>query len=114
MKNIKILTHVDFYKTFFDHEWARRFSQLAGNTRLKEPAFSLCVNWKSAANTHLLPWLMMENLKGFWDGNVSGQQSWASLAIWHLVKEVPAAMADHLTNMNQKKLAEVMTGKHSG
>lgn len=110
MKNVSLLTHVDFYKTFFDHGWARGLHARVPGTKLSDPVFNLCVNWKAAANSHLMPWLMVESLKKFWEGYVSSQESWASLAIWHLVREVPAAMASHLTNMNRKKLAEVMAG----
>jgi hypothetical protein len=108
VKNIKILTHIDFYKTFFDHTWSRRLDELVAGTKLVGPVFSLCMYWKAAANTHIMPWLMVESLKGFSDGYGSGGRSAADRAVWHMVRAVPAAMTPHMTNMGRKKLTEVM------
>src|SRR5437868_6648892 len=108
VKNIKIDPRVDAYKTFFDHAWSRKLDELVAGSKLAEPVFSLCVNWKSAANTHLMPWLMIENLKGFWQGLLRGQESSTERAVAHLARHVPAAMGDSLSHMKRKKLAEVM------
>jgi len=109
VKNIKIDPRVAAYKTFFDHAWSRKLDELAAGSKLAEPVFSLCMNWKSAANTHLMPWLMIENLKSFWEGFLRGQESYSERAVAHLAQHVPAAMGDSLSNMKRKKLAEVMT-----
>lgn len=109
VKNIKIDPRVGAYKTFFDHDWARKFDELVAGSKLAEPVLSLCVNWKSAANTHLMPWLMVENLKGFWEGFLRGQESYSEQAVAHLARHVPDAMGDSLSHMKRKKLAEVMT-----
>jgi hypothetical protein len=108
VKNIKIDPRVDAYKTFFDHAWSRKLDELVAGSKLAEPVFSLCMNWKSAANTHLMPWLMIENLKGFWQGVLRGQESATEHAVAHLARHVPDAMGDSLSHMKRKKLAEVM------
>src|SRR5262245_27359891 len=110
MKNVYVLTHIDFYKTFFDHGWARQLDELVAGTKLASPAFSLCMYWKAAVNTHAMPWMMIASLKSFWSGTVNGDRSAADRAIWHIVREVPTAMAPHVTNMGRKKLTEVMSG----
>src|SRR5207253_2041712 len=77
-KNIKIDPRVDSYKTFFDHAWARKLDELVAGSKLAEPVFSLCINWKAAANTHLMPWLKVGNLKGLW-----GSQRTVYGAVYH-------------------------------
>jgi hypothetical protein len=96
VKNIKILTHIDFYKTFFDHDWARRLDELVAETKLTSPVFSLCMYWKAAVNSHAMPWIMVASLKSFSEGYGSGDRSAADGALWHMVRGVPAAMAPHL------------------
>jgi hypothetical protein len=108
VKNIKIDPRVDSYKTFFDHPWSRTLDAHVAGSKLEEPVFSLCVNWKSAANTHIMPWLMMHSIREFWNRYLRGQESFSEQAVSHLAQHVPAAMGDSLSNMKRKKLAEVM------
>jgi hypothetical protein len=109
VKNIKIDTRVDAYKTYFDHAWYRKLDETVAGSKLEEPVFSLGMNWKSAANTHLMPWLMIQSIKRFWEGHLRGQESASEQAVTHLAQHVPAEMGDSLSHMKRKKLAEVMT-----
>jgi hypothetical protein len=108
VKKIKIDPRVDSYKTFFDYPWSRKLDELVAGSKLEEPVFSLCVNWKSAANTHIMPWLMMHSIKAFWEGYLRNQESFTEQAVAHLAQHVPVAMGDSLSHMKRKKLAEVM------
>jgi hypothetical protein len=64
-KEYYIDRNLDSYKSFFDHEWAKRFLDEADNANLADLAFNLCEGWKGAANTGMLPWLTIENLGNF-------------------------------------------------
>ncbi len=105
---IRIDNRLDSYQTFFDHDWSRKIGTLVGGTKLEEPVFALCMNWKSAANTHALPWLMIESLRGLWTGFMSGHEPFALKTIKALSQRLPSEMADSLSNMNRKKLAKVV------
>ena len=86
LTNIKLDPRIVAYKTFFDHGWAREISDLVHGTKFHDPIVSLCVNWKSIANSHVMPWLMVQSLKGFWEGFVQSQASGSEEAVRHLAR----------------------------
>jgi hypothetical protein len=62
-----IETRLHLYDTFFDSRWAQDLSARMP-AQLGEQFDHLCLAWKEAANTHRLPWLMVQQMKGFADG----------------------------------------------
>jgi hypothetical protein len=53
---------LDSYRTFLDHEWARRIDQQTAGTPLEEIFFDLQWAWKGAANTFYMPWLTVTSM----------------------------------------------------
>jgi len=49
---------MESYERFFDCAWAKTFFELVDGTKLKQPAFDLCLSWRGASNTYVLPWLL--------------------------------------------------------
>jgi len=67
-KKVVIDNRLDSYESFFDHSWARSLFQLVDQTKLEPIAFDLCADWKGAANTGRLPWVIIDSLEGFHTG----------------------------------------------
>jgi hypothetical protein len=63
IENIRFDDRLESYESFYDHDWAKKFDALTRGTPLAKQAGSLGANWKAAANTHRMPWLMMEFIK---------------------------------------------------
>jgi hypothetical protein len=61
-KHIYIDDKLESYKTFLDHEWARRIDQQTAGTPLEELFFDLQWAWKGAANTFYMPWLTVSTM----------------------------------------------------
>jgi hypothetical protein len=64
-KNIVVDDRMDSYQSFFDGEWARRVSKVAEGTPLDPFVFDLAFSWRGAANTHRMPWMMVQAVKSF-------------------------------------------------
>jgi hypothetical protein len=109
-KTITYDPHISSYQSFFDHAWASRISSLAAASPLDEPVMSLVMNWKSAANTQLMPWLMITNLTSFAKGYVRGSESPSERNLPRITAHILDAMGDSLSNMKRQKLREVMVG----
>lgn len=108
IQQIRIDDRLDSYQTFFDHPWARQLSALVSGTKLEEPAWSLCVAWKSAANSHALPWMMMQSMKSFADGLLGAYEPFGLKVISALAQRIPAEMGTSLSNMRRKQLVDVI------
>ena len=63
---------LDSYKSFFDGEWCDLIVECVKNSRLKCAVDALMVAWRLTAGAHFLPWLMVEQLKDFAQGNYKG------------------------------------------
>jgi hypothetical protein len=61
-KGMYLDRNLEAYKSFFDHEWARSFSQQTTGTPLEEIFFDLQWAWKGAANTFFMPWLTVSTM----------------------------------------------------
>jgi hypothetical protein len=106
---VKTITHdpqLGSYLSFFDHAWARRFSELVSGSTLDEPAMALLVNWKAAANTHLMPWLMITNLTSFAKAYARSHETLSEVALGRIARHLTDAMRDSLSNMKCKRLNE--------
>src|SRR2546425_828429 len=71
-KNIKIDMRLFSYAPFFDHSWGKRILGLSENTPLDPIVLDLTVAFRAIVNTHILPWLMVQQLKGFATGLSEG------------------------------------------
>lgn len=67
-KNLVIDKRLNSYESFFDHSWARSLFRLVDQTKLEPLAMDLCADWKGAANTARLPWLIIDSLDNFHTG----------------------------------------------
>lgn len=61
-KHFFIDEKLESYKTFLDHEWARRIDEQTRGTPLEEIFFDLQWSWKGAANTFYMPWLTVTTM----------------------------------------------------
>jgi hypothetical protein len=106
VKNFTYDPQLGSYSSFFDHAWARRFSDLVSGSLLDEPTMALLVNWKAAANTHLMPWLMITNLVSFAKGYARSHETISESALGRIARHLTEAMHDSLSNMKRKRLSE--------
>jgi hypothetical protein len=108
-KNIKCDHCLESYQSFFDHPWAKSLAGYVAGSSMEEPATSLLVSWKAAANTHMMPWLLIETLVRFSEGYGRSCETLPETALRQLAKRIPAAMGDSLSNMKRRQLETVIT-----
>ncbi len=108
VKEISIDPEIDSYGTFFGHNWSQQLAELIAETKIKEPFFALCVNWKAAANTHFMPWFMMKSIRAVLEGYLNNDEPIIDQAFRALSQRLPDEMGDSLSNMMRKKLAQVI------
>ena len=99
---------LESYKTFFDHDWARRIMDLAAGTKLDDCVFSLCVNWKAAANTHIVPWFTVTSMGHFAEGMTKAHEPLTMKVIKAMAARLLTEMGDSLRNMQRKKLSDAI------
>ena len=105
IKHVQIDNRLKPYRTFFDHEWARRIGHLASGTRLDEPVFSLRMAWKSVANTHLMPWLLADSLAGLLQSFLQGTEPAASRVIRAIHDQLLKSIGGSLPMRARKRLS---------
>lgn len=108
-KVIEYDRRLESYRSFFDHAWARTLSDRTDGSGLEDPVFSLIMNWKAAANTHMMPWLLIETLKRFAEGYARTCETPSESSLARIAKRIPSAMGNSLSNMKRKKLEQVIT-----
>jgi hypothetical protein len=106
--NVRIDDRLESYKTFFDHDWSRRISDLANGRALEKAVWTLAISWKAAANTHAMPWLMMHSMYNLWQSFVDGDHAFAPALVTALADRLPAEMGNSLSNMRRKQLANAV------
>lgn len=98
--------NLDSYRKFFDHDWCRRTFEAVENSPLKEPVGYLMMAWRSTNGAHLLPWLMVESLKGYangeLDGNLRYRESYSGKVIKGVVDKLEGMMRYSL-NFDQRQ-----------
>ena len=62
--------NLDSYKSFFDHEWCERTFTSVATSRLKNPVDTLMSAWRRTDGIHRLPWVMVDQLRGYAEGEV--------------------------------------------
>jgi hypothetical protein len=105
---VRIDDRLESYRTFFDHDWSRRISELSNGTALEKPVWTLAISWKAAANTHAMPWLMMHSMNNLWQSFVNGDHAFAPALVTALADRIPAEMGNSLSNMRRKQLASAI------
>lgn len=95
---------LDLYESFFDHAWAREVSGRVPPA-LDEAFDNLCLAWKEAANTHRLPWLLIEQLKGFAGGLLSNHKSHLARLVNGVKLKIVAELNGALIRADRKKVA---------
>lgn len=106
--SIRIEPQLAGYRTFFDERWAQAIRELARGTRLDEPVVSLSLNWRAAANTCAMPWLIVHMLKGEWQAFLDNQQPFSTRMTEALGQRLADAMGDALSHAKRRKLAEAV------
>jgi len=93
------------YEKFFDHEWCRSTYETAKNTSLENAVDTLMMTWRSTNGAHILPWLMVESLKHFSEGEIRGSQqfraNYSDTLIKMLVDNIEARMK-YCLNFDQR------------
>jgi hypothetical protein len=64
--------NIDSYKQFFDHGWCESMFALARASPLENAVDKLMVAWRSTNGVHMLPWLLIQSLRGFANGDYKG------------------------------------------
>ena len=84
------------YEKFFDHEWAKDSFAVAKNTPLEDAVNALVMAWRSTNGAHILPWLMVESLKTFaqgeLDGNIRYRASYSDQVVKGFVNKLEGMM----------------------
>ncbi len=87
--SIRLDDRLEDYRSFFDHAWAEKIGQLASGTTVFDPVFILTANWRAAANTCSMPWLLVHSLRSEWSGFLQSQQP--------LSQRIAKGLADRLS-----------------
>lgn len=106
--SIRIEDDLSQYRPFFDHSWADRIADLAAGTALAEPVFTLCVNWRAAANTCAMPWLTCDSSERQWAGFLQRQRPFSRRITDAVAERIGGAMGSSISKAKQKRLTEVV------
>ncbi len=60
------------YEQFFDHAWCKRIFELVKSSPLQHAIDTLMVAWRSTNGVHMLPWLLIQSLRAFANGEYRG------------------------------------------
>lgn len=105
--------HLDSYEKFFDHDWCGRIFEAVKASSLKESVGVLMVAWRSTNGAHLLPWLMVETLRGFAEGKAEGQSEcradYSDYVIKGIVEKIERRMQYSLKLDQRRSLKRVVT-----
>src|SRR5262249_37175178 len=98
--------NLDSYRKFFDHDWCRRMFEAVENSPLEDAVGYLMMAWRSTNGAHWLPWLMVENLKGYANGELEGnlrcRESYSGNVVKGLVDKLEGMMRYSL-NFEQRQ-----------
>jgi hypothetical protein len=104
IKNIAIDDRLGSYKPYYDHGWAQRILEVTANTPLDPIVFDLTVAFRGIVNTHILPWLMVQNLKGFAVGMSKAYEPVALQFVAIVAEKLSGRMSTTLRHMQKKDL----------
>ena len=105
-KTFHIELHQDSYKSFFDHEWFEQRMDETRGTVLHQPVFDLGAAWRSAANTHALPWLLATMVQGATEMNLNTTEPFGKKYVADVKDVLVGRMGDSLRNMQRKRMQQ--------
>jgi len=108
IKHVRIDDCLKSYRTFFDHDWARRIDHLASGTVLDEAVFALGITWKSVANTHLMPWLLADSLAELLQSFLGGTEPTASRVIRAIHDQLLKSIGSSLPKINDLSASAIL------
>ena len=88
------------YKGFFDHDWCKRIFDRVENTPLKGPIDNLMLAWRSTNGVHLLPWLLVQSLRQFADGDYKGSMQFRARYSGGIIRGICDSLEDRLPSLN--------------
>lgn len=105
---IRVEDRFEAYASYFDHAWSRRIRELARGSKLDEPTFSLCMNWKAIANTHRFPWLVVECLRWQMQGFLQKHEPLSVAVTEAIESRLLHVMGDDLPDTARRKLRDAI------
>lgn len=107
-RRISIDDRFDSYRTIFNHAWAGEIEDATNGTRLDPLVFALGMSWRAAANTHVLPWLVVNSLNKFWE-SYAQHMGFTPRFVGAMATEIPRRMeGTRISNMQRKALAKAV------
>ncbi|MBT6494529.1 MAG: hypothetical protein HOL01_08245 [Planctomycetaceae bacterium] len=103
-KNQMIDNRLESYRSFFDRDWAKEINALVDGTQLDPLVFNLGIAWKGAANTHMMPWLLVDSIGGFADSFVNAHEPPTARLISALVTKLDDEVHGKIRPMMRKEL----------
>jgi len=101
---VKIDPELDNYRTLFDHAWSERIMNLAAaNPDLDLVVFRLCLDWRAAGNTCLLPWLLTTTVASQLDAD-RHKETVPEKVLAAIATSICDRMGEKLRNMQRKQL----------
>lgn len=76
------------YEKFFDHDWAKDIFAAVKNTPFEDAVNGLVMAWRSTNGAHILPWLMVESLKRYAQGEMDGNFRYRASYLDQVIKGV--------------------------
>ncbi len=105
--NFQIDKRLDSYNSFYDGEWAKQIWEIGKNTKVEEPVFNLCINWKSSINAQALPWLLVKSLSSLQRGHLEAIELIPSPFLEVLEKQILARI--RLKYKEKKELKAILS-----
>lgn len=94
------------YTSFYDHDWSRATFDAVHGSPLEDAVNSLCVLWKSAANTHHLPALTARLLAATSEGYLNGLNPYNADFFTRFADALVQRMGKDLSHMKGKAIRQ--------
>ena len=106
--------NVESYEKFFDHSCCKRLFEAVETSPLANAVNALIVAWRSTNGAHILPWLMVESLKNFaqgeMDGNLRFREGYLDRVITGLADKLESRMQYSLKLDQRRALKRAVAG----
>lgn len=99
------------YETFFDLRWSRKINGIAEGTIADRIVLDLTLAWKGAGNTHRLPWLVVEMLRGFQSSFMKADDPVMMKLVRALLTTCEAVVGESMTDDAVEKLQKFLRSK---
>ncbi|NLY02834.1 MAG: hypothetical protein GXY83_42820 [Rhodopirellula sp.] len=106
--SLRIDDRLEQYRPFFDSPWAEQIDAVTAGTKLADAVFALSVNWRAAANTCAMPWLMCQSSRRQWTTYLEKQQPFSDSFTAAVTGRVAGEMVGDLSKAKQKKLVHII------